>query len=150
MRKPYFLTTEPRERSITGAFQSFGKLVMAAALSCLVSYPALARQGNGNGPDEIPFEIARLIIEYNATDEDVGVQVLLDGGSYDELNIFGPEGNRLLKIEATSSLQKQGLTELFFESSEPTLDEVPLEDSFWRDSRRENTSSRARELMEFL
>ena len=78
------------------------------------------------------------------------MQVLLDGGSYDELNIFGPEGNRLLNIEATSSLQKQGLTELFFESSEPTLDEVPLEDSFWRDSRRENTISRARELMEFL
>lgn len=122
---------------------------MSGALPCLVSYSALARQDNGNGPDEIPFEIARLIIEYNATDEDVGVQVLLDGGSY-ELNIFGPEGNRLLKIEATSSLQKQGLTELFFESSEPTLDEVPLEDSFWRDSRRENTSSRARELMEFL
>jgi hypothetical protein len=47
-------------------------------------------------------------------------------------------------------LTKTGLTELFFESSEPTLDEVPLEDSFWRDSRRENTSSRARELMEFL
>jgi hypothetical protein len=123
---------------------------MSGILSCLVSYPALARQDNGNGPDEIPFEIARLIIEYNATDEDVGVQVLLDGGSYDELNIFGPDGNRLLKIEATSSLQKQGLTELFFESSGSTLDEVPLEDSFWRDSRRENTSSRARELMEFL
>jgi hypothetical protein len=54
---------------------------MSVALTCLVSYPALARQDNGNGPGEIPFEIARLIIEYNATDEDVGVQVLLDGGS---------------------------------------------------------------------
>lgn len=69
---------------------------------------------------------ARLIIEYNATAGDVGVQVLLDGEPWKNMKIFSPDGRRLLNITTTGSLHKQGLTELFFESSEPPLVEVTL------------------------
>jgi hypothetical protein len=102
--------------------------VVLGALLCLASGSALAHRGNDNKPDAIPFEIAKIIIEFNATDEDVGVQVAVDGGSYERLNIFRPDGREILDLRAISSLQKQGLTELFFESSEPTLDEVSLEE----------------------
>lgn len=75
---------------------------------------------------EIPFSRVRIFIEFNATDNDVGVQVLLDGEPWKSLKIKGPNGSQLLSINTDGSLKKQGLTELFFESSEPSLAEVPL------------------------
>jgi len=80
----------------------------------------------GRSADEIPFSKAKIIIEFNATGNDVGVQVLLDGDPWKRLKIESPNGRKILDITASGSLKKQGLTELFFESSEPTLDEVPL------------------------
>lgn len=76
--------------------------------------------------NEIPLSKARMIIEYNATAGDVGVQVLLDGEPWKNMKIFNPSGRKLLDITTNGSLKKQGLTELFFESSEPSLVEVPL------------------------
>jgi hypothetical protein len=81
---------------------------------------------------EIPFSRARIIIEFNSSANegvgDVGIQVLLDGEPWKLLKIEDPNGRKVLNIRASRSLQKQGLTELFFESSEPSLDEVPLSD----------------------
>jgi hypothetical protein len=87
---------------------------------------SLAAAAPGRSADEIPFSKAKIIIEFNATGNDVGVQVLLDGDPWKRLKIESPNGRKLLDITASGSLRKQGLTELFFESSEPTLDEVPL------------------------
>jgi hypothetical protein len=56
----------------------------------------------------------------------VGVQVLLDGEPWQSLKIESPDGRTILDITASRSLGEQGLTELFFESSEPSLDEIPL------------------------
>ncbi|MGH6932422.1 MAG: hypothetical protein ACREEE_08310 [Dongiaceae bacterium] len=77
---------------------------------------------------EMPLSRAKMIIEFNATANDVGVQVLLDGEPWKRMRIFKPNGIRLLDIIATNSLNKQGLTELFFESSEPNLAELSLDD----------------------
>jgi len=75
---------------------------------------------------EIPFSRAKMIIEFNASANDVGVQVLLDGEPWKWVKIETPAGRTILNITSSGSLRKQGLTELFFESSEPSLDEVPL------------------------
>jgi hypothetical protein len=117
----------PRASNAPAHSRFFSKLVLPVGLLCLAGGPALAQQGNDNGPNVISFAITRLIIEYNATDEDVGVQVFLDGGSYKRLKAFRPDGRKILDIRGESSLQQQGLTELFFESSEPSLAEVPLD-----------------------
>lgn len=77
-------------------------------------------------PSEIPFSEAKYFIELNATDNDVGVQALLDGEPWRWLRIERPDGRKILEIMTSRSLTRQGLTELFFESSEPSLDEVPL------------------------
>lgn len=105
----------------------FSKSIALGALLWMACGQTLAQNTNGTEPDVIPFDIARMIIEFNATDQDVGVQVLLDAEPYRQLNAFRPDGQQILDITATSSLQEQGLTELFFESSEPSLAEVPLE-----------------------
>jgi hypothetical protein len=79
---------------------------------------------------ELQFDRAKIIIEFNSTANegvgDVGVQVLLDGEPWQLLKIKDPHSRTILNVTASSSLRRQGLTEFFFESSEPSLDEVPL------------------------
>ena len=95
----------------------------------LISVVALilaAAAPEGWAKSEIPFSRAKMIIEFNSTANDVGVQVLLDGEPWQSLQIESPNRRTILDIRASMSLREQGLTELFFESSEPSLDEVPL------------------------
>jgi len=75
---------------------------------------------------EIPFSRTKIIIEFNASAEDVGIQVLLDGEPWKKLTAFNPGKRRILDVAASRSLAQQGLTEFFFESSEPSLADVPL------------------------
>jgi hypothetical protein len=76
----------------------------------------------------MPFSQAKIIIEFNSSGPDVGVQVLLDGEPWERVNIEAPDGRKILDIRTSRSLREQGLTELFFESSEPTLDELSIEE----------------------
>ena len=76
--------------------------------------------------DEIPFSRTKIIIEFNASAEDVGIQVLLDGEPWKKLQVLDPRNRRILDVAGTKSLADQGLTEFFFESSEPSLRDVPL------------------------
>jgi len=93
------------------------------ATTSLIMAPVLA----DNEGDEIPFSRTKIIIEFNASAEDVGVQVLLDGDPWKRLMVFDPNERRILEITGRRSLSKQGFTELFFESSEPSLADLPLE-----------------------
>ena len=82
-------------------------------------------------PKQVPFEDVSLIIEFNATDEDVGVQFFLDVDSWKAVQVFSPRGKKIFEARATANLLRQGGgTELFLESAEPTLDELPLEEFF--------------------
>jgi hypothetical protein len=53
---------------------------------------------------------------------------LLDGEPWKRVKVFDPNEHKILDITGKRSLRKQGLTELFFESSEPSLDEVSLDE----------------------
>jgi len=109
--------------------KSVGALTLFLMAVVVLSVAAVAPKSRAAGEEnEIPLSKARIIIEYNSTDEDVGVQVLLDGEPWKNMKIFNPDGRKILDITGTGSLKKQGLTELFFESSEPSLAEVPLEE----------------------
>jgi len=76
------------------------------------------------GSKGIRFEEARIFFEFNSTANDLGVQVFLDGEAWKRLKILDPSGQRLLTLQARGHLGKLGLTELFFESDEPTPEEV--------------------------
>lgn len=80
---------------------------------------------------QIPFSESTIIIEFNSSDEDVGVQFFIDADGWREVEIFNPRGKQIFEAEAEGRLLKQGGgTEMFLESEEPTLDELPLEDFF--------------------
>jgi hypothetical protein len=81
------------------------------------------------------FEEAELFFELNNTDGDLGIHASIDGGPYKRLQIEGPRGPSkevLLNLEAEGPLAVQGLTQLFFESAEPSFDELPPRQFFRR------------------
>ena len=79
-------------------------------------------------PREVPFSKTRIKIEFKSSADDIGVQVLLDGEPWERVSGFGPNGRKILDVQGRRSLATQGFTELFFESSEPSLADVPLEE----------------------
>jgi len=85
--------------------------------------------GHGGGcddDDEIPWKRARIYWEYNATDNDLGVHVTLDGDNWKRLRIEKPNGQTLFEVKGKGPYHQLGMTELFFEGAEPSLDDVPL------------------------
>jgi hypothetical protein len=103
-------------------------LAICALMLALVS-PAARADDDENG---IPFDEAEIFFELNHTDGDLGIHALIDGEAWQRLAIEDPQERRLLNVSVSSRLQRQGLTELFFESAEPTFDELPPERFFRR------------------
>jgi len=81
---------------------------------------------------ELPFSVAHLFFELNDTDGDLGIHALIDGEPWQRLKIVDPQGRRMMLVTASGRLRQQGLTELFFESAEPSFDELDPEDFFGR------------------
>ncbi|MGQ0734634.1 MAG: hypothetical protein ACT4QD_13385 [Acidobacteriota bacterium] len=79
-----------------------------------------------------PFSEAALFIELNHTDGDLGIHASIDGGPWTALQIMSGTGRELLEIASRGRLQRQGLTQLFFESAEPSFDELDPMDFFNR------------------
>ena len=82
--------------------------------------------------DEEPFDEARLFFELNDTDGDLGIHGKIDGDEWSKLESEDPRDRKMLNIKVKGRLKRQGLTELFFESAEPTFDELDPEDFFAR------------------
>ena len=70
------------------------------------------------------FEVVQIYLELNDTDGDLGIHGLIDGDDWKRLEIEGPGDQELMNIWLRNGLRRQGLTELFFESSEPPFDEL--------------------------
>lgn len=77
-------------------------------------------------PDELELDEAEVFIEFNSTDGDFGIQYFWDGEPWDRMNVEDPDGRSALKVRISSSLRAQGLTEGFFESAEPSADELSM------------------------
>jgi hypothetical protein len=74
------------------------------------------------------FEEARIFIEYNSSGNDLGFHVFLDGEDWRSLQISNPRGITIFEVQGEGAYRDLGMTELFFEGAEPSLDDVPLED----------------------
>lgn len=78
-------------------------------------------------PKVVQIKDARLKIELNATDQDAGIQVLLDADPWTRMDIFDPYGRMIFRSITRGRLGKQGGTELFLESAEPNFQDLTLE-----------------------
>ena len=99
----------------------------AAVVATLVIAP-MTKLGHGaeDGEREIPFDVAQLFFELNDTDGDLGIHALIDGEPWKKLEIENPHERQMLSARVRGRLCRQGLTEIFFESAEPTFDELVL------------------------
>jgi hypothetical protein len=103
--------------------------VASASVLAVASAGAIAAANDGApaaSQKPLRYEQHDLYIETNATDRDAGLQVALDGEDWKWLKLRNPGGELLLDIETRGPLRRFGLTELFFEASEPPFDEVPF------------------------
>ncbi len=101
--------------------------ITAAVLLTFSTLPLLAGED-----EEQPFSVARVFFQLNDTDGDLGFHAVIDGEPWKNLVIESPSERELLRIDARSKLRRQGLTELRFESAEPTFDELDPQDFFRR------------------
>ena len=101
---------------------------LAAVVLTAAVPPAWADKADqDNGAPVIPLKDARLKIEVNSTDRDAGVQLFIDADPWKSMDVYDPNGRLLLRATARGAFAKQGGTELFMESGEPSLDDVPLD-----------------------
>jgi len=83
-----------------------------------------SRDGYDVSGAQIPFAFVRMFIEANSTDADAGIHIHFDGQAWKKVKILGTGNEEILEIEAESGLKNLGLTELRFESAEPSPAEV--------------------------
>jgi hypothetical protein len=75
---------------------------------------------------EVPLKIAKIYWEYNASADDLGVHVFLDGEDWRKIKIVNPKDRTIFAVEGKAGYRNLGLTELFFEGAEPSLADFPL------------------------
>jgi hypothetical protein len=119
---------EKKNKQLTKSKNIF--LVLVTAIIALIlggSAPLLWAE-----EDEIPFDVASIYFELNDTDGDLGIHALIDGEPWKKLEIEDPREREVLDVSVKGRLRRQGLTELFFESAEPSFDELDPTDFFRR------------------
>jgi hypothetical protein len=103
----------------------FGPALVILTAALVAAAVVHADSGGGVAASVVPLKEAKLNIEHNATDEDTGFQGFIDSEGWRRLDVRGP-GGQVLSFEGRGSLARLGLTELFFETVEPTNADVPI------------------------
>ncbi len=111
---------------------SGSRFVVAASTCLLLALSPSTGIGDDDDKEEIELDVAELFFELNDTDGDLGIHALIDGEPWRRITIEDKRERKMLDVRVKGRLARQGLTELFFESAEPTFDELPPEVFFRR------------------
>jgi hypothetical protein len=117
------------------------KTLVCAGFICLAAAPlALLAQDE---EEVLEFEEAEVFFELNNTDGDLGIHALIDGGPWKLLEIRDVDDRSMLTVNARGRVRQQGMTEIFFESAEPTFDVLPPAEFFNRFPEGTGTGARS-------
>jgi len=105
---------------------------IASVVAGMVVALVLTWGADAAGAPAAKFSEAELFFELNDTDGDLGIHASIDGGPYVVLEIEDPYGRTILTLTAQGRLARQGLTQLFLESAEPSFDKLAPEEFFRR------------------
>jgi hypothetical protein len=111
--------------------RKLGLVVVAAVVTATVGV-ALATAGGSDSAGKaaakkpLEFEAHDLYIETNDTDKDAGLQLFADAEEWRRFKLLDTNGNTMVNLSTRGKVRKVGLSELFFEASEPSFDEVPF------------------------
>ena len=110
--------------------QRLSRLAMLVTTAFLVGGAGPGTANSAAPP--LRFSQAAVFLELNDTDGDLGIHAAIDGESWTDLEIEGPGDSELLDIHGRGRMRAQGLTQLSFESAEPSFDELDPADFFRR------------------
>ena len=84
-------------------------LICTVAVGLSLASPSMAAAADVSACDlpadgATPIATAKLYVEYNATDEDVGVHGMFDDAGWSELCILAPDGRPILVVDPQSQL----------------------------------------------
>ena len=82
----------------------------------------------GHGHGKVELDEAEVFIEYNSTDGDFGIHFFWDGEPWKWMTVWNEHLWPVLNVSIRENVRAQGLTEAFFESAEPTLDELSFQE----------------------
>ena len=83
-----------------------------------------AEDANATGAT-VPFADAEVFFELNSTDNDLGLQLFLDtDDGWKRVRVLDPSRRGVIEFEADGRMSQLGITELRFESAEPSPEEV--------------------------
>jgi len=58
---------------------------------------------------------------------DRGIQIFVAGAGWNRLEVLDPDGQKIFDVSGSTSVGMTGVTELFFESAEPSFRDLPLQ-----------------------
>lgn len=87
--------------------------------------PTVCKKRPGRTAD---IATAKLIIENNATDEDLGVHGAFDDDGWSELCVFAPDGRPIAVFDPRGQLNDLTMAGVFFESREPPISDFSMKD----------------------
>jgi hypothetical protein len=76
----------------------------------------------------VPIATTKLLVEFNATDGDIGVHGAFDDVGWSKLCVYTPSGRPFLQVSPQGELKVLTMAGTFFESREPPLDEFSFAD----------------------
>jgi hypothetical protein len=79
-------------------------------------------------PRTVEIATAKLIIEYNSTDGDLGVHGAFDDHGWKTLCVLDPDGQPVLEVGPQGQLRDLTMAGIFFESREPPISEFSFAD----------------------
>jgi hypothetical protein len=117
---------------VLGAIGAMTSVLILATSPALASNHRYFLGHEEEQDEEIPYDEAKIFFELNDTDGDLGIHALIDGDAWRKLNIEDPYERSMMTVWVQGRLRRQGVTEIFFESAEPTFDELKPEAFFRR------------------
>jgi hypothetical protein len=118
-----------RRRALIAVSAAVAVVLAAAGLGRGNASPAAAAQDPCQGDGKkAQIATAKLIIENNATDNDIGVHGAFDDHGWSKLCVYRPDGAPLLIVSPEAQLRDLTMAGIFFESREPPIDEFSFED----------------------
>ena len=101
---------------------------LVAGVALIFTVPTAWAGHRHHNHEVVELDECEVFIEYNSTDGDFGVHFFWDGEPWKWMTVWNEHLWPVLKVGTGDNVRAQGLTEGFFESAEPTLDELSFQD----------------------
>jgi len=101
---------------------------LVAVVALIFTVPTASAGHRHRNHEVVELDECEVFIEYNSTDGDFGAHFFWDGEPWKWMTVWNEHLWPVLNVGTGKNVRAQGLTEAFFESAEPTLDELSFQE----------------------